>query len=848
VGSWRLAVTLARRELRGGLAGFRIFLACLALGVAAIAGIGSLAAAVVRGLETDARVLLGGDAEFRLTHRSASPEMRAAFAAGGTALAETVDFRAMARANGTQTLVEIKAVDGGYPLYGAVEATPAGTLAGHLARRGEAWGALADPTLLPRLNLKLGDRIEIGQATYEIAGTIDREPDRGTDAFSFGPRLMVAAESLPSTGLITTGSLIRYKYRVKLPAQVDAKDWLETINAQFPDAGWQTRVFRDGAPGIQRFIDRLALFLTLVGLTSLLVGGLGVGNAVAGYMRRKTAVIATLKCLGAPGHLVFRIYLLQVLALAVLGIAIGLAFGVVAPPLIGSLFADKLPAAARYGVYLLPLGQAALYGLLIALAFAIWPLARAREVPAAGLFRDLVAPSHAGIRPRLGYLLALAITVAALAALAVLTAPERKFAMWFVGGSIASLVLFAGAGMLIRAAARGLGRELATGLARRPWLRLALANLHRPGAPTVAVVLSFGLGLSVLAAVAQIHGNLKAQITERLPAEAPAYFFIDIQPDQAEAFDRVAGAVPGVFDVKRVPSLRGRIVSINGVPVDQANVAPEAQWAVRGDRGLTYADLPPEGTRIVAGKWWPRDYKGPPLVSFDARVAGGMGLKLGDRIGVNVLGREIEAKIESLREIDWSTMGMNFTIIFAPGAIDGAPQTHIATAHAGPMAEAPLIDAVTKHFANVSAIRVKDALDAVNRIIGAISTAASAPACITLVTGVHVLGGAIAAGHRRRVYDAVILKVLGADRRNILRAYLTEFAVLGIAAAAIAAVVGTTVAWAVVRFVMRAEIWVFLPGTLAGTTALSLLVTVIVGLAGTWAALGERPARILRTE
>jgi putative ABC transport system permease protein len=558
-------------------------------------------------------------------------------------------------------------------------------------------------------------------------------------------------------------------------------------------------------------------------------------------------VIATLKCLGAPGRLVFRVYLLQVLALAAVGIVIGLAVGVLAPTVVGQLFADKLPTQARYGLYPASLGLAALYGLLIAVAFALWPLARAREVPAGGLFRDLVAPSHAGIRPRFGYLVALAIAVAMLCAVAIATAPERKFALWFVGGSVASLLLFAGAGTGIRSAARGLGRALVEGFARRPWLRLALANLHRPGAPTVAVVLSFGLGLSVLAAVAQIHGNLSAQIMERLPAEAPAYFFIDIQPDQASEFDKLASGVPGVWDVKRVPSLRGRISSINGVPVDQAQVAPESQWAVRGDRGLTYAATPPDGTRIIAGKWWPRDYGGPPLVSFDARVAAGMGLKVGDKIGVNVLGREIEATISSLREIDWSTMGMNFTIIFAPGAIDAAPQTHIATAQARPDAEAPLLDAVTRRFANISAIRVKDALEAANRILGGIATAASATGSITLIAGVLVLGGAIAAGHRRRVYDAVILKVLGADRRNIMRAYLTEFAVLGLAAAAIAAVVGTAAAWGVVRFVMRAD-WIFLPGALAGTTALSLVVTVIVGLSGTWAALGERPARVLRTE
>jgi len=834
-----LAWRLARRELRGGLRGFRIFLACLALGVAVIAGVGSLSAAVGAGLRADARAMLGGDVELHLVHRPATPQQRA-YLAKDADVSEVAQMRAMARTEdgNERALVELKAVDGAYPLYGAVTLDPAQMLDAAIAKRDGHWGAVVAPGLLTRLKLHLGDPVRVGDATFILRAVLTHEPDAATGGFEFGPRVMVATAALAETGLLAPGALVGYGYRLRLPPDTDTSAWIAAVKSAFPDAGWRIREFANAAPNLQRLIGRVTVFMTLVGLTALLVGGVGVGNAVRGYLGGKTATIATLKCLGAPGRLIFTAYLTQILALAAGGIAVGLVLGALTPALAMPLL-SSFPITARLSLYPAPLLLAAVFGLLTTLAFALWPLAAAREVSAASLFRDLVDPAPR--RPRLGYVLATAAAALALAGLGIVTASDRFTAAWFIAGAAGALVAFhlVAAGIVL--AARRAGRP------RAPRLRLALANLYRPGAPTAGIVASLGLGLTVLVAIALIERNIDSTIDERLPEQAPSFFFIDIQPDQVAEFDKLVAATPGVTQFARVASLRGRITQLNGVPVEQAVVAPEAQWTIQSERGLTYAATPPRGSRIVAGDWWPADYHGPPLVSMDAEIARGMALKLGDTITVNVLGRDVTATIANLREIDWTSLGINFVLVFSPGMLEAAPQTHIATARTPPGEEAALERAVTDRFPNVSAIAVKDALAALGEIVSAIGTALRATAAITLAAGTLVLAGAVAAGQRRRVYEAVVLKVLGATRSDVTRAFLIEYGILGLTTAAIAATLGTFAAYLVLTRVMHQD-WTFMPGALVSTALIATALTLGIGYAGTWKALGAKAAPFLRNE
>lgn len=836
--AWRLA----RRELRGGLRGFRIFLACLALGVFAIAAAGSTNRSIQAGLEEDAQALLGGDLELTTTaDRPLSGELRAYLTRHGT-LSDMRGLRAMASAPTSEDrqLVEVKAVDDRYPLYGEVRLDPEQPLHPALARQGEAWGAVADPSMALRLGLEVGDRFVLGNQDFILTGLIEREPDRVATAFAFGPRVMMAQEALEDTNLIQPGSLVTTRAKLRIEDGTSPVALERAITRDLPGQGWRIRTTETAAPGLERFLDQITQFLTLVGLTALLVGGIGVANAVRAFIDGRAKTIAVLKCLGAPSALVFKVYLLQIGVLTALGVVIGLAAGAAVPFLTGSLLAQYLPVDARIGLYPRPLLEGAAFGVLTALVFGLWPLARTRFVPAAGLFRGLLESPD--VRwPGTGVAIAVGGGIVALIGLAILTAPRPDLAAWFVLGGVGAYILFRGAASLVMLAGRSTNGE------GRPALRLALTNLRRPGAPTPTVVLSLGLGLSVLVAVALVEGNLDRQVNERMPETAPAFYFIDIQQAQLEPFLEAVAADPDATVMDRADMVRGRIVAVNGTAIDESSVAPEAQWAVRGDRGLTTTRTQRDMANIVAGEWWPQDYSGPPLISLVQGVANGLGVGIGDTVTVNVLGRDITGTVANLREVDWSTLSMNFSFIFSENALAGAPRSWIATVAVPPGGETRLERAVAQAAPNAAAIRVREAIETVNQLISAAAQAIRAAAAVTLVAGVLVLSGAIAAGRRRRVYEAVVLKVLGAVRSDVLRAYLLEYGLIGAATGVIAAAVGSVAAWGVITFVMRGQ-WEFLPNVVLATVVGCVALTLALGFLGTWRALGARASGFLRNE
>ncbi len=860
---FRLALKLARRELRGGLRGFRTFLASLAVGIGAIAAVGTLTVSLLDGLRSDGQVLLGGDLDLRVSQREITDAQRAWLEARGR-LSQVTHLRAMAHTtapgNDRRALIELRAVDDAYPLYGAVEVSPAQPLSEHLAYRDGAWGLAADPSLLRRLDLnpaalEAGVRLRIGELTYEVRALVESEPDRASNIAAFGPRVLVARGSLAETGLLQPGSLNHHHYRLRLPETADSAALRKELAEAFPAAGWRVRDTSEAAPGLARFIDRLGLFLTLIGLTALLIGGVGIGNAVRGYLESRTATIATLKCLGASSRLIGRIYWIQILFLAVVGIAAGLALGLAAAYLAGTLIGEFFAWQTRFAVHPLPLVTATAFGLLTAVAFSLWPLAHASALTPASLFRDKIAPAP-WPRRRLAARAygAIALAVLALAALVVATSTDRAVGLWFVACAAGAMLLFRGAGVGLVALARRLPRP------RRAALRLALANLVRPGAPTVSVVASFGLGLTVLVAIALVESNLTRTLGRTLPEQAPALYFIDIQPDQVAPFDALVRGTPGVGALRRIPMLRGRIVSVNGIPPEELEIPPEIAWVFRGDRGLTWSREAPPNAEITAGAWWPPDYDGPQLLSLDAQVARALGLELGDRIGVNLLGREIEAEIANMRAIDWTGLDLNFVLMFSPGLLEGAPQTHIATVEiplgAGPEASAldarakvedALERAVTDRFANVSAIRVRDALAAVLGIMGHVALAVHAAAAVAVLAGVLVLGGALAAGQQRRIYDAVVLKVLGATRGYLLRAYLMEYGLLGLVTAGLAAGLGSLAAYVVVTQLLHLG-FVFQAAPVAAVALPGVAVTLVLGFLGTWRALDRKAAPLLRNQ
>ncbi len=460
------------------------------------------------------------------------------------------------------------------------------------------------------------------------------------------------------------------------------------------------------------------------------------------------------------------------------------------------------------------------------------------RIQGAALFRDGLIPEDT--RPPAAVLAATALLAAALGGLAVWSSADRLFALGFCGAALLTLLVFrVGGAALVRAA----------GAVRLPWPapRLGLASLRRPGAPTKLMLTSVGLGLCTLATVALIQGNIGRAILEEMPADAPSFYFVDIQPDQLARFDAIVRSTPTVAGLEQVPSLRARVVAVNGIPAEQVRASPDSRWALRGDRGLTYAASAPPGTRLVAGQWWPADYAGPPLVSLDAQIAKGWGIGVGAVIRVNVLGRDVDLRVASLRDVAWRRLGLNFVMVASPGLLAAAPHTHIATVRVGRAEQGALLRRVSDALPNVTGVSVTEILAAIAGLLAQIAAALAGMGALTLAAGALVLMGAVAAGRRRRVQEAVILKALGATRGQLRAAWLVEFGTIGAVAGALAAGIGTAASWAVMRFV-AGESWVFLPGRLAATLAGALAVMLIFGYAGTASALRTKPAARLRNE
>ena len=844
-----LAMRLAGRELRGGLSGFRIFLLCLILGITTIAAVGSLSASLVAGMQAQGQSILGADVDFRLVHRQAFDDEKAFLDAQGE-LSAVATMRAMVRGDGAQAetlLVEAKAVDQQYPLYGQLTLSPNIALEAALAvsetAQGETiYGAAAEQGLFDRLEIAPGAEILLGAIRVRLNAVILDEPDRTAGGFPLAPRLIVAHDTLRAAGLLQPGSLINYHYRLKLSGAATTDTLLrlrQQAGERFPEAGWRIRDRSDASPSLRRFIERLGLFLTLVGLTALVVGGVGVGNAITAYVQKRSESIAIMRALGASGRFIFYVYSLQIGALTLLGVAIGLSLGAATPWAIKQGFGALMPVEIIPQLYAPPLLAAAGFGVLSAAAFALWPLGLIEKTPVTALFRNQFGDIKG--RPRRRILLAILLCFIGLAALALLISERRDVAIWFAIGVGLSYLAFTAAARLIVWIARRAGRP------RQPELRMALSNITRPNAPVRAVMLSMGLSVTLLSAISMVDGNINAQIGNDLPERTPSFFFLDIQPHQIDGFVSKAEAFPSVSRVETSPLLRGQILAINDVPASALTPPPEAAWVLRGDRGLTYSAKQPSGGELVAGQWWAADYDGPPLISFDHDLAQAMGIGIGDRVKVNILGRPLTGTISNLRKVDWASGGLNFVLVFSPAPLNAAPHTHLTTVTMEGAQESAFAREIAIAYPNVTIIRVKEAIQTASSILTNIGLAVRSMSAITLIAGILVLAGAMASGHRARVYDAVVMKVLGATRRRIMLAYALEYAFMGFGAAVIAAAAGTLASWGLVAGAMQAN-WIFLPVTLALTILGAVVLTVILGLIGTFAALSTPAAPVLRSE
>ncbi len=837
---WSTAWRLARRDLSARFRGLRLLLACLFLGVGALAATGTLTATIDRSLATRGRETLGGDVQLTLWQRDLSPPERAALSRYGT-LSSGTRMQAMATgADAVAAPIELKAVDANWPLVGRL------TLAdGREVGAPHAGGAYLSDGAAQRLGLHIGQNFNLSGQILTVQGIIADEPDRLSEGFALGPTIITDAGFPHRAGLDGPGAMLRSRTRMACAHACDAQAIADRLKAQFPSSGLVIRTRDNAAPGAENFLARMGDFLSLVGLAALMIAGLGIGGGTASYLEARRQAIATLKVLGATSGDIARIYILQIAAAALAGSLAGLVVGTAMVPLLTHALSALLPVEEGVVLSPLALGRAGAWGLLVALVFAAPPLAAARAWPAMALMRARV--DGLGGIPRAA-LAPVALGLVAIVALAFAGSRDLRTTGLFIGGALGA---FAGLGAL------GWGiRHLAARLPRprHPIARMALANLHRPGAQTGRLVTALGFGLSAFVLLAVVQTSLDANIAARVPAKAPDYFVVDLPPEQLPAFTQAVNTTAPGARIRTVPALRGAILAY-GPAWHQARVAdikdiPDDAWALKGERGLTFSDTVPEGNTVTQGTWWTPATAGDPQVSVDEKLARAINLHIGDRLTIGLLGVERSARITSFRRVDWDSFGFNYVLVFSPGALAGAPYKLAATIslspdHRSSATRSALLRRLTHTLPGTSVVEVGPLLSAARDLLSQVSTAILAAASIAVLAGLAVLIGAIAAARASRMYDNTILRVLGASRGQLLGLQMAEYGLLAALLALVALGLGSGLGWLVVVKLFSFE---FLPDWPRVLLVLGAGLAVVLGFAfaGSLPLLRAKPARALR--
>lgn len=813
----RQTLSWAIRDLRGAARSFYIVLLCLIIGLAAITAVHVTAHSILGSIQANSRTILGGDWIIRQLYTPVDAAVQNWLSERGATFAHTVELRPMLvnAQSGESTLIELKAVDEAYPLFGKMLIASAKPFHEVLAT-----GLILDRTLADRLGLKLGDTVNLGTATFTVADWIAEEPDRaGSGRFGLAPRVFISRAHLKTTGLEAPGSMIYHDLRLRWPD--GAAPTKESFEAAFPKATWRLTTHENASPQIQRFVNNLLQFMTLVGLSALLIGGIGIANGLRAYFDSRLTSIAIYKMVGVPAPMLRAIYVWQITLLIGLGTLIGLGIGLVIPLAALPAIAPLLPFDVELNLAPETLATPALFGILTSALFALWPLGQAEQASPLLLFRQ---GRHGDLpRPRPDILAYMIFAALSLSIIIFTTATDRTFAASFIGGAFFCFAAFFGFGRLVAHLASKASTQT------RLMTRLALTNLGGVGNATTLTLISLGIGLTVLVSVTLIDRNLRGILTENMPVDAPAFFFLDIQPDQKASFETFLKQWPQASNVVMTPNLRGRIKAVNGIDAETALIDRRESWLLQNDRGFTYTPTQPAHSTVTAGTWWPENYSGEPLVSVVDDVERGFGVKPGDKITVSILGRDITATIANVREVNWTSFTINFAITFAPGTLEGAPHTWLATVVAPPDQEAALQKAIAKSFPNISMVRVSEAVKSVQDILGQMVLAIRIMAVLALTTGLFVLAGTLSATRLQRVYDSVILKVIGVPQRQLTWGLVLEFLVLGIIAATLATVLGLIISWGIMDPLMDLG-WTFYPALSAGVVASGALVILAVGI------------------
>ncbi|MDG2475211.1 MAG: FtsX-like permease family protein [Paracoccaceae bacterium] len=795
-------VKIAKREIRGGIKGFRIFMICLALGSMALAAISSMKKSIDVGLDEKGIEVLGGDASIKITYRFATEQELDFIKMNSSSFTETTDFRSMAAILKDDTvldstLIQVKGIDGNYPLYGKIKLQPDISLTNALDEREGTFGVIVSQSLLTRLDLAIGNKIRIGDNSFEIRAQLIKEPDAGSNTFSFAPKVLAYNSGLINSGLLGLGTMFDTEYKLVSP-DIDIERVKQATKKLFKESGMRWRDSQNATPGIDRFVDRLTSFLLLIGMAGMAIGGIGVALSVTVYLETKSVTIATFKTLGAKDSTIFSVYFLIIILLAIGGSTIGALLGAFVPIVLEPFISPRFPIPITFGFYVQPILSAIFYGVLTAILFSLWPLGQMLKNSIANLIRNFTNATR--VTPDRIYQILTGMTLLLIVLSFSLRSPKPLISISVfcgIGISLIALVIMARCIKVICAILAGrkiFKKSLKT--------HLALSSLGGPNNEITLTMLSVGLGLIVLATIGQIDNNLRSNIDNDLTERAPTFFLIDIQDSQLQPLKNLMLDSGYVSEFSTAPMLRGVISHINGIPAKQF---VGDHWAIRGDRGLTYSKSIPQNSTIIDGDWWASDYDGDPLISFAHNEASEMGLSLGDKITVNVLGRDLTGTIQNFRDVNFATMRINFLMVFNPHALELAPHSHIGTIYSDQNYEATLLKSISHNYPNVTAISMHDTLSQVSETLATITTISRWSSVITILIGLVVLVGVAIATEKKRTYEACLLKTLGASNTQILTSFALRSLIIGAGAGLMAITVSNLASWGIISGFMNSR-------------------------------------------
>lgn len=844
-GVWA-AIQLGLLDMRGDIRRFGVLVVCLAVGTALIAGVSTVGTSIKQAVERDAAVIVGGDIELSRADRPGTAAELASIATFGK-VATVIDTNVRAKSPANDAFVDLISVGQGYPLAGAVmsEGLPAGTSPfDFLGLRDGMYGALVDPLLLDKLGAKVGDTIQLAGTPFEARGTLLKLPDGAVRGFRLGLPTLISTEGFailsdttsPLPGL---GTYFRYKV---LADGHDAEQLRAGLVAALGDTGWTIRTPRDALGAMVRYYDLFMRFLVIVGLASLLIGGVSVWTGISAYISERASVIAVMRSVGASRARIFLHFFSQIATLALVGVGIGLLFGagtgLLALPIVGQAIGVALPPA----LYAQPLLIAAAVGLVTAFAFSYLPLQQALNIEPIILFRSrgLASPQFAW-RRLVASVQVIPVLVSAIVFiwLAIVMTGDLPLVAAFALVSVAAVVAFRLLTGLVIAALRRLPESA------NPVLRRALRGITSPDSNAPSVVISVGMALAMLIVVLALQTNLSNEYLGASVFDVPTFVASDLFQDETAKLREMQAEGGDIVDFTATPMLRGGVTAIGGTPVGALKPrGPEALFLLSGDVPLTYrAQLPPT-SRLVEGEWWPADYSGPPLVSLHQSLRTGLGLKIGDEISFDIFGDSITARVASFRDYSWQG-GIDFLVAFAPGTLEAYPATLLGAVKAAPGREEAVEQSLAKALPDVRFIAIGETLDQITQALGQLSLAASLVGGLAVGNGLLVLIGSLAAGRQQRRADALITTVLGAQQPEIIAVFALQFLLIAVFAAILATLMGLAVAWTLTLALLDVDFTVN-SWLLAAVTAGAVAIVAALGATTVLGAFRTAPARLLR--